>query len=215
MNQSAKFWDKVAEGYSKKPVADEATYQKKLEITHGYFQPDMQVLEIGCGTGSTAIAHAPFVDHIQAIDISPRMIEIAQDKAEQENIGNITFQCSTIDKCRVPDQTLGAVLAHNVLHLLENKEEAVDQVYKMLKSGGVFVSSTACLGDMMMLFRIAAPIGRFLRFFPLVKVFTIKELEYSLTDAGFEIDYQWQPGKNKPVFIVAKKKIHTHGNQTL
>ncbi len=40
---------------------------------------------------------------------------------------------------------------------------------------------------------------------PLVKVFTTKELENSLTNAGFEIDHQWQPGKSKAVFIVAKK----------
>ena len=39
----------------------------------------------------------------------------------------------------------------------------------------------------------------------IAKVFTVKELEQSLTDAGFAIDYQWQPGKNKAVFIVAKK----------
>ena len=40
---------------------------------------------------------------------------------------------------------------------------------------------------------------------PLVNVFTRKELEDSLTNAGFAIDYQWQPGKGKAVFIVAKK----------
>jgi hypothetical protein len=39
----------------------------------------------------------------------------------------------------------------------------------------------------------------------LVKVFTVKELEESLTDAGLAINYQWQPGKGKGVFIVAKK----------
>jgi hypothetical protein len=58
---------------------------------------------------------------------------------------------------------------------------------------------------MMKIFRILVPVGRFLRFIPLVKIFTTKELEASLTKAGFLIDYQWQPGKNKAVFIVAKK----------
>jgi hypothetical protein len=48
---------------------------------------------------------------------------------------------------------------------------------------------------------------------PLVKVFTSKELENSLNDAGFTIDYHWQPNQStrkgvftlKGVFIVAKK----------
>ena len=59
MNQSVKFWDKIADKYSKQPIVDEASYQKKLQITQEYFKPDMEVLEFGCGTGSTAIIHAP------------------------------------------------------------------------------------------------------------------------------------------------------------
>jgi len=62
MNNSAKFWDKVAERYSRQPVADEAAYQEKLQVTREYFQPYMEVLEFGCGTGSTAIEHAPYVN---------------------------------------------------------------------------------------------------------------------------------------------------------
>ncbi len=57
----------------------------------------------------------------------------------------------------------------------------------------------------MKFFKVIAPIGKFFGLMPLVKVFTTKELEDCLTDAGFEIDYQWQPGKRKAVFIVAKK----------
>ncbi len=140
MDQSARFWDKIAERYSKQPIADEAAYQKKLQVTREYFRPDMEVLEIGCGTGSTAITHAPYVKHIQAIDISSKMIEIAQGKADTENVKNVTFKCSTIDEYSVPDQTLDAVLGLSILHLLENKEEVIGRVHKMLKPGGLFVT---------------------------------------------------------------------------
>ena len=64
MDKSAKFWDRIAKRYSKQPVADETSYQKKLQITHEYLKPDMEVLELGCGTGSTAIIHSPYVKHI-------------------------------------------------------------------------------------------------------------------------------------------------------
>ena len=205
MDQSAKFWDKIAERYSKKPIADEAAYQKKLQVTRDYFRPDMEVLEIGCGTGSTAITHAPYVRHIHAIDISSKMIEIAQGKADAEKITNVTFERSTIDEFSVADQTLDAVLALSILHLLENKEEIIAKVHRMLKPGGIFVTSTACLGDTMKYIKLIAPIGKLLGLMPSVKVFTTKELEDSLTDAGFQIDYQWQPGKGKAVFIVAKR----------
>ncbi len=205
MNQQAKFWDKIAERYSKQPIADEAAYQKKLQATREYFQPDMEVLEFGCGTGSTAITHSPYVKHIHAIDISLKMIEIAQAKAHAERVTNVTFDRSTIDEFSVSDQTLDAVLAFSILHLLENKEEVIAKVYRMLKPGGIFVTSTACLGDTMKYIKLIAPIGKFLGLMPLVKVFTTKELEDKLTDAWFQIDYKWPPGKGKAVFIVAKK----------
>jgi len=205
MNPSAKFWDKIANRYSKQPVADEASYQEKLRVTRTYFRPDMEVLEFGCGTGSTAINHSPYVGHIHAIDISSKMIEIAQEKADEGNVSNVTFEQSTIEGVSVPDQSLDAVLGLSILHLLEDKEGAIEKVHRMLKPGGVFVTSTTCLGDSLKFFKLIAPVGKLFGLMPLLKVFTTGELVASLTDAGFEIDHQWQPGKGKAVFIVAKK----------
>jgi len=195
----------MAERYAKRPVADEDAYRKKLEVTRGYLKPDMEVLEFGCGTGSTAITHAPFVKHIRAIDISSKMLEIAQRKAEAGNVKNVTFEQSAIDEFSAPDRSFDATMGLSILHLLEDKEDVISRVHKMLKPGGVFVTNTACIADTMNFFKFIAPIGRVLGLIPMVKVFTTKELETSLTDAGFEIDYQWRPAKSKAVFIVAKK----------
>lgn len=202
---SAKFWDRVAERYSRSPVADKAAYEKKLQVTREYFRPDMQLLEIGCGTGSTAIAHAPYVQKIRATDISSKMIEIAQRKANAASIENVTFEQSSIDDLNVADHTMDAVLALSVLHLLEDRDAVIAKVRNMLKPGGVFVSSTVCLGDTMKFLKYIGPIGQFLGLMPMVKVFAKQELADSLTDAGFDIVYEWQPGKNKAVFVVAKK----------
>ncbi|MGB3292728.1 MAG: class I SAM-dependent methyltransferase [Phormidesmis sp.] len=204
MTQAAQFWDKVAEKYSKQPIADEAAYQQKLAVTRNYFRPDMEVLEIGCGTGSTAILHAPYVKHIRAIDFSANMIAIAQGKAEAEHIDNLSFEQATIEDLDIPDRVLDAVLGLSILHLLRDQEVAIARVYQMLKPGGIFVTSTVCLGDTMSWFKLIAPIGRFLGFFPFVQVFTAQALAGSLTQAGFELDYQWQPSKGKAAFIVAK-----------
>ncbi|MEM6839843.1 MAG: class I SAM-dependent methyltransferase [Cyanobacteria bacterium P01_C01_bin.120] len=48
-----------------------------MTVTSSYFRSDMQVLEIGCGTGSTAILHAPHVNHIRAINFSIRAINFS------------------------------------------------------------------------------------------------------------------------------------------
>ncbi|WP_066384639.1 class I SAM-dependent methyltransferase [Anabaena sp. CA = ATCC 33047] len=205
MTNSTKFWDKIADKYSKQPIADEASYQKKLQVTQEYFKPDWSVLEFGCGTGGTAMIHAPFVKHIRAIDISSEMIKIAKGKAEVKGINNVTFEQLTIEELEVEDCSYDGVLGLSILHLLENKEQAIAKVYKMLKPGGIFVTSTTCMGDAYGWFKFIAPIGKALGFFPLVRIFTAQHLIESLTDRGFAIDYQWQPSKDKAIFIVAKK----------
>lgn len=206
-DRAIKFWDNIAERYSKRPIADEGAYQKKLEVTRNYCQPDWEVLEFGCGTGSTAIMHADYVKHIRAIDISSKMIDIARRKANNENIPNVTFEQATIEEFDAPDHAYDAVLGLSILHLLEDKEQVIAKVYRVLKPQGIFVSSTACIADTMKFFKFIVPIGKFLGLMPHVSVFTTEELERSLTHAGFEIDYQWQPGKGKAVFIVAKKPL--------
>lgn len=205
MDQSVKFWDRIAERYSKNPIADEAAYQKKLQRTQQYFRPDMEVLELGYGTGSTAIIHAPYVKHIRAIDCSPNMIRIARSKAGEKNIDNITFEVSTIDELNMHDNSFDAVLALNLLHLLDNWEEIISRVHNVLKPGGVFVTSTACLNDSFKLLKIVASLGRFIGLMPTVKFFTSRELEECLVRSAFRIDYQWQPGKSRAVFIIAVK----------
>ena len=205
MAQPSRFWDRHAKGYAKRPVADEAAYQRKLKVTQDYLTLDMEVLEMGCGTGTTALIHAPFVKHITGIDISRNMIEIARAKAESGNVKNVTFQQSSVDGLETPDASYDVIMGHSILHLMENTGAVIARIHRMLKPGGVFVSSTACLGGRVPVLRAILPVGRFLGLLPLVKFFTVEELEGDLTDAGFGIDHQWQPDKSKAVFIVATK----------
>lgn len=204
MARAKKFWDRIAKRYAKKPVGNEAAYQQKLATTREYFRPDMEVLEIGCGTGSTAIAHAPYVKHIRATDISDSMIEIAKDKASVAGVDNVTFEALGVDDLDVASESVDAVLALSLLHLLEDRDASVARIHDMLRQGGIFVSNTVCLGDNLRWFRFVGPIGRWLGVFPLVRVFTRNELEQSLTSAGFEIEHAWQPDK-AVVFIIARK----------
>lgn len=58
---ASSFWDRTADKYAATPIADEASYQVKLAETRRRMRSDMNVLEFGCGTGSTALLHAPHV----------------------------------------------------------------------------------------------------------------------------------------------------------
>lgn len=205
VDKQSKIWDRFADGYAKKPIDDEAAYQHKLDVTRKLLRPDMEVLEFGCGTGGTAILHAPFVNHIHAIDISAKMLEFANTKLVESKITNVTFERAGIDKFEVPDQTYDVILGLSILHLLADKETVMAKVHKMLKPGGLFIISTVCAGDTQKYLKLIASVGNFFGFLPSIKVFSTNELVKSITDTGFDIDYQWSAGKGKSAFIVAKK----------
>lgn len=205
MKNPARFWDRHAAGYAKRPVPDETAYRRKLEITRGYLTPDMDVLEFGCGTGSTALALGPSVRHIRATDMSGNMIAIARDKAAAAGLANATFERVAIEDIDAPDESYDAILGHSILHLVADRRAAIAHVSRLLKPGGVFISSTACLRGAMPGLRLAVTIGHFFGLLPAVAFFTVADLEADMTGAGFVIDRKWQPGPKKAVFIIAKK----------
>ena len=202
---SPKFWDRVAAKYAKSPVPDQEVYERKLEITRALFRPDMDVLALGCGTGSTAIAHAPHVRHIRAVDISDKMLDIARAKADAAGVTNVDFERAAIEELTLPNEGYDLVMAHSLLHLLPDKEAALEAIFSTLKPGGAFVSSTACIGDTQAWLRFILPIGRFFGRMPFVEIFTTEQLVQSIEAAGFVIDQQWQPAPGRALFIVARK----------
>jgi 2-polyprenyl-3-methyl-5-hydroxy-6-metoxy-1,4-benzoquinol methylase len=205
-SSTAKFWDAAAETYARSPIADEASYRTKLSVTQQHLRPDMDVLELGCGTGSTALIHAAFVRHIHAIDISEKMLAIARRKAAAAAVTNIRFEQAAIDAFDGGEARYDAVLALSVLHLLADKEAVIGKARRWLRPGGLFVSSTPCLGDGMWYLKPVLPVMRLIGRAPeVVTFFTARELERSFTEAGFVIEHTWQPGRNKAVFMIARK----------
>lgn len=205
MYKQSKFWDRFANRYAKKPVPDQAAYEKKLKITQNYLRLDMNVLEIGCGTGSTALNHADYVKHIYATDYSKKMIDITMAKADQAGIDNIRFEQISVMDINPANESYDAVMAHSILHLLDDPAAAIQMIYRSLKPGGAFISNTACLGDSHGFFKYIGPIGHFLRVLPLISVFSTEEFERMIAEAGFEVDYRWKPEGADFIFMVAVK----------
>lgn len=205
MKPAKAFWDGAAERYSKSKISDQESYERKLELTRAYFTPDMELLEIGCGTGSTAILHAPYVKHIRATDISENMLTIAREKAAAAGITNITFECTSVDALDVPDGSMDMALALSILHLLPNRAEVLKTLYRALKPGGYLVTSTVCLEDGYAFLKYIIPVLQWFGKAPYVDFLTARELEDEFTAAGFRVAENWRPGPKKAVFMVLKK----------
>ncbi|MEM9013931.1 MAG: class I SAM-dependent methyltransferase [Pseudomonadota bacterium] len=203
---SGEFWDKVAAKYAKRPVKDQSAYEKTLDRVRAHLKPDDQVLEIGCGTGTTALILAEEVAHYSASDISAAMIEIANKKKTDKGAENVNFLKAEIPDPRFKREGHDAVLAFNLLHLLEDPAAAISHARELIKPGGLFMSKTVCLDQKGFGLRLMITVMRLLGRAPYVNFMSIDTLEGLFRDAGFEIletgDYPKSPPSH---FIVAKK----------
>ena len=200
------FWDKVATRYSQQPISDQQTYARKLEATQSYMRPDMRILEIGCGTGSTAIQHAPHVSEIDATDISSAMINIGKERAAKAGVTNIEFSTQSIETLSAGAYQYDMVLALNVVHLLKDHRAAIEKIHNLTKPGGLFISSTVCLGDRMRLLRPVIAVMQWIGKAPYVSFLKSEQVTSEIMDAGFAIEERWNHGRMNTLFMVARKQ---------
>ncbi|WP_300542870.1 class I SAM-dependent methyltransferase [Maricaulis sp.] len=205
MNRERRFWNRMAKRYFNSPIEDEAAYEHKLEKTRQYFTPDSEVLEFGCGTGGTAVRHAPHVKHYLATDISEEMLRFGEERAREAGAGNITFKRTDFADLEADPESFDAVLGLSILHLLEDRDEGIAKACSLLKPGGVFVSSTVCVADGLWFLIPIIPIARLVGLFPLLRVFSANALRKSMHEAGFEIVYDWKPSRRSALFLICRK----------
>lgn len=98
------------------------------------------------------------------------------------------------------------MLGLSILHLLDDRDDAIARVAAVLKPGGIFVSGTPCLADGMSWIRPFLAVGRSLGLVPLVKFFTARHLEASLIAQGLEIDHRGPQARGEALFLVARKR---------
>lgn len=147
MKDIAAFWDKIAPKYAQDPIKDLAAYEYTRGRTQSYLTPESRVLELGCGTGSTALELAPFARSITGTDISPAMIEIAEQKAKAAGIENVRFEARSVADAVRGEGRFDVVMGFNLFHLANRAEDAFAAIHRLLPPDGLFISKTPCLAD--------------------------------------------------------------------
>jgi ubiquinone/menaquinone biosynthesis C-methylase UbiE len=207
MTHHERYWDRMAGRYAAMRIRDAGAYEHTLARTTAWLSPDDNVVEFGCGTGTSALRLAPSARHIDATDFSAAMIEIANKKAQAEQAGNLTFRRADLfDAAAVPGP-YDAALAFNFLQLMADLPAALAAVARRLKPGGLFISKSVCLGERG--WRTARVIVRGLRstgVLPPIQFLAIVALERAIEDAGFEILERDLFSQRPPsLFLVARK----------
>ncbi|MCA9623304.1 MAG: class I SAM-dependent methyltransferase [Myxococcales bacterium] len=182
----AKFWDSIAEKYAAQPVKDVAAFDRKKAFCRRHLSRDAKVFEIGCGTGSLALAMAPHAGEIHAMDVSAEMVRIANDKKAAQRARNVTFHCGTLEEAPFDDGSFDAVWAFSILHLIEDRHAALRRCYALLKPGGVLIASNVCLGDSWIPYRPMIAVMRWLGKAPKVHFYDRCTIVTELEEAGFE-----------------------------
>jgi SAM-dependent methyltransferase len=207
----ARFWDRAARKYAASRIADLPGYERTIERTRGLLRSTDKVLEIGCGTGTTALKLAPSVAGLVATDASAGMIAIAREKAAAAGCANVTFEQGSLDTARNRDASFDAVLAFNVLHLVRDLPSALATTRRLLVPGGLFISKTPCLGDastaMLLAVRLALPVAQWIGKAPFVHFLTGEALKQKIASAGFTIFEEAKhgtKGRDFRSFLVAR-----------
>ena len=135
------FWDRIAPVYGifVKIINGKAHRVLKRMVADA-IRPDAAVLECACGTGmlSKEIAHK--CRKLTATDFSVKMLEQAEKNCAA--CENVTFCQADIMALAWPDQTFDAVVAGNVIHLLDEPLKALQEMNRVCTSGGTLIIPT-------------------------------------------------------------------------
>ncbi|MEW6609452.1 MAG: class I SAM-dependent methyltransferase [bacterium] len=102
-----------------------------------------QVLDFGCGPGIFTIMIAEKIGQsgiVYALDIHPLAIRMLKQKAQKKgltNIKTILSDCST----SLPDNSIDLIVFFDVFHQLNNQEEVLAELHRLLKSNAILCFS--------------------------------------------------------------------------
>lgn len=155
--------------------------------------PGEQVLDVGCGPGTLAIAMKSRVaaGEVYGIDASSEMIEVAKEKAAKAG-SKTDFQVALIEALPFPDASFDLVTSSLMLHHLPDDlvKKGLEQVRRVLKPGGRFTVMDFAAAS-------HSPIGHVLALFGHARgESSVDKLTAAVKGAGFS-DVELVPTRHK------------------
>jgi ubiquinone/menaquinone biosynthesis C-methylase UbiE len=108
-------------------------------------QPGATVLDVGCGSGASAIPAAAQVGStgkVIAVDLADRLLEIARHKAAARKLENIEFRLGDMEDLGYPDQHFDAVICVFAIFFVPDVAKQIGELWRMVRPGGQLAITT-------------------------------------------------------------------------
>lgn len=112
-----------------------------LELRYGD-----KILDLGCGKGLESIEAAKLVGDFGVavgLDITSKMLRVAEENAKKHSITNIDFIVGDIENLPFENESFNAVMSNCVINHAQDKSRVYREIYRVLKDEGKFVVSDA------------------------------------------------------------------------
>ena len=103
-------------------------------------ESDWRVLDIGTGTGHTALAFAPHVREVVGLDLTEEMLREARKLAKERGVDNVTFHAADVH--RLPselDASFDLVTCRRAAHHFSDIDRALAEMARTLRPGGMLL----------------------------------------------------------------------------
>ncbi len=134
-----KFWDQFAKLYAPFMKKDKRVYEEVCGYIRPYLKKDRKVLELACGSGQLSFRLSQHTKSWLATDFSEKMILEARKRGEYENL---TFETADATSLPYEDHEFDCVVIANALHIMPKPEEAMKEIYRVLKPDGMLFAPT-------------------------------------------------------------------------
>jgi ubiquinone/menaquinone biosynthesis C-methylase UbiE len=201
------YWNKRAASYDGQVIDKYSdAYEETISRSLKYCKEGDDVLEIACGTGIVTLELTKRAGHVTAVDISDEMIARLKEKAG-DKYPNLTLLNTDVFDRELDEKQFDVVAAFNVLLYMENIDEALERIHRLVKPGGIFLSATDCVGGLDTPDAIEKRKRVEKGELAFVGLYTAEELGEMIERAGFEILESEDIHEGTPnQYIAAKKK---------
>ena len=203
---TATFWDKRSRKYDDDVKKHDCVYRKSIGSTKSLLASSDVVLDFACASGEISLDVARHVRRVDGIDLSGKMIELANQKARDRQSDNVDFNQGDAFDETLESRSFSAIIAFNIFHLVDNATNILARLNDLLAAGGLLISQTPCLGERSWAVRSLIDLAQRLGLAPTIRSFAIPELESLVSSGNFEIfESELWDEKNAVQWIVARK----------